>query len=62
MSVATRDSGPSDHGWEGIKAFLKSHKCSQHCKRLKLVGKPRLNNAAKAAAEADGIDWDEEDD
>ncbi|KAG8896914.1 hypothetical protein FRC00_005055 [Tulasnella sp. 408] len=55
------DSGPGDHGVEGLQAFIKSHKCSQHCKRLALESKARLMSSAKAAAEDDGVDWPEDD-
>lgn len=55
------DSGPGDHGVEGIKVFIDSHKCSQHCKRLALAAKARLISSAKAAAMEDAVDWPEDD-
>ncbi|KIO21260.1 hypothetical protein M407DRAFT_245542 [Tulasnella calospora MUT 4182] len=55
------DSGPGDHGVDGLQAFIKAHKCSQHCKRLALESKARLRSSAKATAEGDGLDWPEDD-
>ncbi|KIO17725.1 hypothetical protein M407DRAFT_84669, partial [Tulasnella calospora MUT 4182] len=52
------DSGPGDHGFEGVQSFIKTHRCSEHCKRLQLAAKSRLSTSATSAAkEQDAIDF-----